>query len=182
MLHQELPLAYYQLLKMSEQERATLIGVQGKILITGDMNSLEVGERGSEGVREGKSGITSSDSDLTALCVWPPSNRPFPFIPLFVMSLSLVPAAAVHRLRLLQRVGALRRLHLPGLQQAVLDAPDSLHQQVTCMRMASAAFFPPTQPLAPHTANSTQTRCSLSLIHCLIPVLLSKLIPLFVDF
>lgn len=44
MLHQELPLAYYQLLKMSEQEKATLIGVQGKILITGDMNSLEVGE------------------------------------------------------------------------------------------------------------------------------------------
>jgi hypothetical protein len=42
MLKQELPLAYYQLLKMSEQERATLIGVQGKILITGDMNSLEV--------------------------------------------------------------------------------------------------------------------------------------------
>jgi hypothetical protein len=53
MLHQELPLAYYQLLKMSEQERATLIGVQGKILITGDMNSLEVGQRG----REGESGI-----------------------------------------------------------------------------------------------------------------------------
>ena len=43
MLKQELPLAYYQLLKMSERERATLIGVQGKILITGDMNSLEVG-------------------------------------------------------------------------------------------------------------------------------------------
>ena len=42
MLKQELPLAYYQLLKMSEQERSTLIGVQGKILITGDMNSLEV--------------------------------------------------------------------------------------------------------------------------------------------